>query len=67
MMKTGLAAAALLLPLAGCATPEEVKRPLARPTLAQPVPLPDLAPYQAPVPLSSIPHGAPRSDRPATP
>ncbi len=64
MVKTGMVAIAIALAalLAGCATPSEVKRPLARPTMARSVPLPDLKPYQA-----TIPHAAPQSDQPATP
>lgn len=62
MMKTGMMAVVVPMLLAGCATPAELKRPPAQPTLAQPVPLPELKPYQAP-----IPHAAPRSDRGGTP
>ena len=52
----GAGAIAPLL-LAGCAMPGELRQPPSGPSLDDPIPLPDLPPYVAP-----IPHEAPRSD-----
>jgi hypothetical protein len=39
----------LALPLAGCATPRELRRPVPTPALEKPVALPDLPAYQPPI------------------
>lgn len=45
-----------LILLGGCATPKELKQPLAAPSFVEPIPVPDLPAYEPP-----SQHAAPRS------